>query len=245
VSGPFGCRRWHQLDAGQPVLQVVEQRYEHGSMILTSNLTFGGTARSPATECLPWRCWIAFSTTSLSLTSNGRASGLRTSVGGLIAIRVRSAKHLRKRAPLRLSLSCDALQFFHAPLRTWRDEGPFSVPIGLAGAGASRRLTTHRWPRSSSRIVIAEHAARPRPLAFHFHRCFQRPARVSSPRSASESSSSSSELAAPNRPRAGRSSATTSSRSVTNTIPPLRTSRRYSDNFVLSCLMPTDFRASW
>src|SRR5438128_12325296 len=35
--------------------------------------------------------------------------------------------------------------------------------------------------------------------------------------------------------------ATTSSRSVTNTVSPFRTRRRYSDSLDLSCLTPTDF----
>ena len=58
--------------------QVVAQRYEQGSMILTSNLTFGSwDSAFPATPCSLRRCSIASSTTRPSSTSTARASGLR------------------------------------------------------------------------------------------------------------------------------------------------------------------------
>src|SRR5579875_715905 len=99
----------------------------------------------------------------------------------------------------------------------------------------------HRSPRTSLSRASAAPAAIPSPFAFHFHWRFGSLARVISPRSASESRRPSSEFAAAHCRRAGRSSATTSSRSVTKTVSPPRTSRRYSESFAFSCLTPTDF----
>ena len=104
-----------------------------------------------------------------------------------------------------------------------------------------RTCKCHRSLRISPRRAFADPAASPSPFAFHVQRRFGKLARVTSPRSASESRSPSSESGALACLRAGRSSATTSSRSVTKTVSPLRTSRRYSDNLDFSCLTPTDF----
>ena len=94
---------------------------------------------------------------------------------------------------------------------------------------------------SRPRRAFADPAGSPSPFAFQVQRRFGKLARVTSPRSASESKSPSIESAAPGCLRAGRSSATTSPRSVTSMVSPLRTSRRYSDNLDFSCLTPTDF----
>ena len=54
--------------------QVVAKRYERGSMILTSNLTFGSWIRpSPARRCSPRPCSIASCTTPRSSLSRARA----------------------------------------------------------------------------------------------------------------------------------------------------------------------------
>ena len=126
---------------------------------------------------------------------------------------------------------------------------PVTFTIGsIAGRSEQARFDTgrrtckcYRSLRISPRRAFADPAGSPSPFAFQVQRRFGKLARVTSPRSASESKSPSIESAAPSCLRAGRSSATTSPRSVTSMVSPLRTSRRYSDNLDFSCLTPTDF----
>jgi DNA replication protein DnaC len=71
--------------------QVVAQRYERGSMILTSNLTFGSWDSAFAGDgVLTWRCSIGSSTTRSSSESMARASDSRTSARPVYSARPRS-----------------------------------------------------------------------------------------------------------------------------------------------------------
>src|SRR2546428_7139008 len=104
---------------------------------------------------------------------------------------------------------------------------------------------SERSPRTSSRIRWALPAGSPSPRTFQVHLPLGKLARVSSPASASVSSTSSSVSAGADRRLTGRNSATTSSRSVTRTVSPAFTCRMYSERRAFSSLMPTDFMASW
>jgi DNA replication protein DnaC len=61
--------------------QLVSRRYERGSILITSNQSLAGWARSSATRSWPRRFWTGCCITRRSSTSRERATGSRRSAG--------------------------------------------------------------------------------------------------------------------------------------------------------------------
>jgi hypothetical protein len=101
-------------------------------------------------------------------------------------------------------------------------------------------VQVHRWPRSSSRSSAALRRPRRARVSATYKLASPGEPRVTRPLLASPSRAAGTDASASPRP-GGESSAITSPRSVTSTLSPERTWRRYSLNRFFSSRMPTVF----